>query len=254
LRQAELDYERSAKLLASNSVSRAETDTMSVRLDVARARVAGAQSRVREASLALEDTVIRAPIGGVVIKRIVEVGSLVGAGSPAFVIADTSSVKVVFGAPDRLVDELAIGAELAVEIPATGARLAAKITRIAPSADRASRVFDVEATLPNPKDTLKAGMVAALSVPEAAASAPALSLPLTAILRSKTDPRGFAVFVIDGEGERGFARSADVKLGEIVGNRVLVHEGLERGQRVVSMGAALLAEGCEVRVIPSKER
>lgn len=253
-RQAELDYERSAKLLKSKSVSQAETDSMIVRLDVAKARVAGAMAKVREASLALEDCTVRAPMSGVILKRSVEIGSLVGTGAPAFSIADLAQVKVVFGAPDRMVEKLALGAELEVEIPAVGDRVRGKISRIAPAADRSSRVFDVETTIDNPKQLLKAGMIASLSVPASALEKPALALPLTSILRSPNDARGFAVLVVDGDKESGTARMRDVALGELLGNQVLVLSGLERGERVVSMGASLLADGTAVRIIPTTEK
>ncbi len=41
-----------------------------------------------------------------------------------------------------------------------------------------------------------------------------------------------------------------MKLGEVVGNAVVVNEGLKAAERVVSMGATLLADGDAVRVIP----
>jgi RND family efflux transporter MFP subunit len=253
VRQAELDHQRSAKLLASHSVSQAETDSMSVKLDVARARLAGALSKVQEARLALEDCIVRAPIGGVVLKRSVEIGTLVGQGSPAFVLADTSNVKVVFGAPDKMVEKLSMGGQLEVEVPAISARFKATITRISPAADRSSRVFDIETTIGNPKDQLRVGMIASLSIPKKELETTSLALPLTAVLRSKTEPRGFSVFVLEGDGERGVAKSRDVSLGEVLGNQVLVRGGLARGERVISMGATELFDGAQVRVIPTKE-
>jgi multidrug efflux system membrane fusion protein len=90
-------------------------------------------------------------------------------------------------------------------------------------------------------------MIAKLVVPEAALETNALVLPLTAVVRSPRDPRGFSVFVVDGEK----ATLRDVKLGEVVGNAVVVSEGLKAKERVVSMGATLLTDGEPVRVIPN---
>ena len=124
------------------------------------------------------------------------------------------------------------------------------ITRIAPSADPKSRVFEIEATIPNPNDQLKVGMIAKLVVPEGALASRALMLPLTAVVRSPRDPRGFSVFVVTSEAGKEVAQLRDVKLGEVVGNAVIVSEGLEPRQRVVSMGATLLTDGEPVRIIP----
>ncbi len=250
-KQAQLDFDRSSKLLAGNSVSKAEVDTMTARLDRASAQVDGAKSGIVQAQLALADCTLRAPMDGVVLKRPIEVGSLVAPGSLGFVLADTRSVKVVFGAPDTLIEKLKIGGELSITLDAApGAELTGKISRIAPSADPKSRVFDVEATIPNPKDQLKVGMIASLKVPEAALTGGSLALPLTAVVRSPRDTRGFSVFVVEGAPGQELARLRDVKLGDVLGNTVLVAEGLKKSERVITMGATLVTDGDAIRVIP----
>jgi multidrug efflux system membrane fusion protein len=250
-RQAQLDFDRTQKLTASNAVAKNEVDVQSARLQTAGARVESAKARIQEAQLQLADCTMRAPIDGVILKRPIEVGSLVGAGTLGFVIADTSSVKVLFGAPDRLVEKLKPGGTLAVTFDAVPGEFAATISRIAPSADPKSRVFEIEATIPNPKDQLHVGMIAKLSITAEAATARSLVLPLTSVVRSPHDPRGFSVFVVDSAKGKDVARMRDVKLGDVVGNVVVVAEGLKPNERVVSMGATLLSEGEPVRVIPN---
>jgi RND family efflux transporter MFP subunit len=250
-KQAKLDFERTERLTASNAVAKAELDLGGTRLDTARARVEGARTSIQEAQLALADCTIRAPIDGVILKRPIEVGSLVAPGVTGFVLADTSSVKIVFGAPDRLVEKLRPGGSLGVTFDAVPGDFAGTISRIAPSADPKSRVFEIEATIPNPKDALKVGMIAKLAVPDAALKEASLVLPLTAVVRSPRDPRGFAVFVVENTGNKDVARQREVKLGDVVGNAVIVVDGLKAKERVVSMGATLLADGEPVRVIPS---
>lgn len=250
-KQAQLDFDRTQKLAAGGSIAKVELDTQSARLDTATARVEGARSRIREAEIALADCTLRAPIDGVVLKRPIEVGSLVAPGSLGFVIADTKTVKVVFGAPDRLIEKLKPGGMLKVSFDSFPGEFAASITRIAPSADPKSRVFEVEASIPNPNDQLKVGMIAKLVVPETALETRALVLPLTAIVRSPRDPRGFSVFVVEGEAGKETARLRDVRLGDVVGNAVVVSEGLKSNEKIVSMGATLLVDGEQVRVIPN---
>jgi multidrug efflux system membrane fusion protein len=246
LKQAQLDHERATKLHAANSVAKAEVDLATVRMETAAARLEQAKSRVGEAQLALGDCVLRAPMDGVVMKRAVEVGTLVGPGSPAFVLADTRNVKVVFGAPDTLVEKLKIGNPLTVTLEAVQGEFTGNITRIAPSADLKSRVFEVETTIANPKDQLKAGMIASLKVPDAVLANDSLVLPLTAVVRSPRDKRGFSVFVVEGE----TARIRDVKLGDVIGNSVFVTSGVKSGDNVISMGATLVSDGDAIKVIP----
>jgi multidrug efflux system membrane fusion protein len=250
LKQAKLDYERAQRLQASNAVAAAEVETQGARVETAAARAESAKSRILEAELALGDCTMRAPIDGVLLKRPIEVGSLVAPGSLAFVIADTKSVKVLFGAPDRLVEKLKPGGTLGVTFDAVAGDFTGTISRIAPSADPKSRVFEIEATIPNPRDQLHVGMIAKLAIPEESLKGQALVLPLTSVVRSPRNARGFSVYVIDDERGKTVARLRDVKLGDVVGNAVIVSEGLQAKQRVVSMGATLLTEGEPVRVIP----
>ncbi|WP_394837697.1 efflux RND transporter periplasmic adaptor subunit [Pendulispora rubella] len=249
-KQAQIDYDRVQKLVATNAIAPAELDSMTAKLATSKAQVQGAQAQVGDATILLGDTTLRAPIDGVVLKRGIEAGTFVGPGTVGFVVADTKKVKFVFGAPDTLIEKLKMGATLGIRVDALGADFDGTITRIAPSADPKSRVFEVEITVPNPKDTLKVGMVASLKVPEGAIQETALALPLTAIVRSPSNPRGFSVFVATKEGDREMANLRDVELGDVLGNGVQVTRGLQRGERVVCMGATLLIDKSPIRVLP----
>jgi multidrug efflux system membrane fusion protein len=249
--QTQLDYDRAQKLEASSAASKMDVENQRAKLETASARVDSAKSNILAAQLALGDCTLRAPIDGVLLKRPIEVGSLVAPGTLGFVIADTKSVKVLFGAPDRLVEKLKPGANLPVTFDAVPGTFSGAISRIAPSADPKSRVFEVEATIPNPNNQLHVGMIAKLVIPEAELRSSALVLPLTAVVRSRSDARGFSVFVVEDERGKEVARQRDVKLGDLVGSAVIVSAGLKAKERVVSMGATLLTEGDAVRVIPN---
>lgn len=249
--QAEIDWNRSRKLVASNAVAAAELEELSSRLAVAKALVSGAEAQVRDARLVLDDTSLRAPISGVVLKRAIEPGAFVSPGSAAFAVADTSNVKFVFGAPDSLVGRMTEGAKLTVHVEALDADVEGRITRIAPSADVKTHVFDIEITIPNPDRRLKPGFVASIGLSAPLRDGPAIAIPLTGVVRSSSVPRGFAVFVIAEEAGTTVAHLRDVKLGDIVGNEVQVLSGLQKGDRIVAVGATLLVDGVHVRILPS---
>jgi RND family efflux transporter MFP subunit len=251
---ADQEFARTKALYDAKALTAADFDAARARLDSAQANVAGANARMNEASLSLVDTTLYAPLDGVVLSRSVEVGSLVASGSPALSLADTHSVKAVFGAPQQLVERLAIGSPVTVYLGAEGTStgskpVSAQVTRIAPAAESTSRVFSVEASLPNPDGALRPGSVVAVRVPEAALEAPTLVVPLSAVVRSPRDNKAFSVFVLDGPGERAQARLRDVRLGDVRGNGASVVEGLALGDRVVTVGATLLSDGDEAVVI-----
>lgn len=250
---ARQDLERARALFEARSLTRPDLDAAETQVTVLTAKVSGARALVQEAENALGETDLRSPIAGVVLARLVEVGSLVGPGSGAFVLADTSRVKVVFGAPDRMAQRLRLGSSIDVETEALpGERFVGRITRIASAADLRSRVFDIELSIPNPDRRLKPGMIAALQVDEpqtAPDTSALLVVPLSAIVRSASNPDGYAVFVVEDREGAALARLRDVTLGAAIGNRMAVTSGLRAGERIIVTGAAMVVDGQAVRPI-----
>ncbi len=253
---AKQELDRTTRLHDAKVVSLAELEAKTAQRDAALASVEAAAAQAAEASVALGDTVLRAPSDGVILSRRIEAGTLASPGGVAFVIADTRNVKVVFGAPQQLVERLAIGHDVTVILGAAGAErdrartVTSSITRIAPAAEKTGRLFTVESTLPNADGALRPGSVVTVRVPEGASQTKSLVVPLGAILRSPTDARGFALYVVDGTGTTGAAHLREVALGPFVGNGVVVESGVSSGDRVVTTGAALLRDGAEAVVIP----
>ncbi len=244
LTKAKADYNRTAKLFENQSVSKAD-------YDAAYAGFTSAQARYDQAAQSLKDCALQAPMDGYVLKRNIEVGTLASPGVPGFVLADTRAVKAVFGVPDVIVGQMKMGDSQTVTTEAfPGVEFRGRITRIAPSADPNSRVFEVECTIPNPDNRLKAGMIAALKIAMQASSPTALLLPLNAIVRPKNDPQGYAVFVVEEQDGKALARERKVGLGDVTGNSIAVNAGLQGGEKVIVRGATLVVDQQEVRIIP----
>lgn len=277
--RARLDFERSQKLFESQSLTKADYDaaksqydSTKAQLDAARSQVAmteakaraaraqvetvqaqvkGAQAVLNEARIPLGDTQLRAPMNSWVLQRKVEVGSLVSPGVVGFVLADTTSVKAVFGVPDLVVEGLRLGNPVNVTTEAAlGTDFRGQITSISPSADPKSRVFEVEVTVQNPQNRLKVGQVVSLSLEEVGAPSQSPVVPLSAVVKSKDSPDEYAVFVIEDRNGKQIARIRNVRLGEAYGNTVAVVEGLKIGDRVITTGATLIIDGERVQEIP----
>jgi multidrug efflux system membrane fusion protein len=241
LRQAHADYERASQLYENRSISKAE-------YDAAYARYTASQARRNQAAISLGDATLRAPIDGVLLKRAIEVGSLAGPTAAAFSVADTRVVKVVFGVPDVVVAGLKLGQTLPIQAEALpGTRLEGRITRISPSADPNSRVFEVEAALPNPKGQLRVGMLATLQLGNAAGSA-GLFVPLAAVVRPAGDTTGYAVYVV-ADSPSTSAKLRRVQLGDVSGNLIAVRDGLRSGDRVLVRGATIATDGQAVQIL-----
>ena len=250
-----LDFDRAKALYESKSLAKADFDGVRSSFESAQAKVSGAKAQLDSAEISLADCALVAPMDSLVLARNVEEGALVSSGSAGFVLADTTSVKAVFGVPDTAVRDLKVGQPVAISIEAVpGARFSGRITAIAASADQNSRLFDIEVTIGNADGRLRSGMIANVEAPGGSpAEAPGSGLaavPLTAILKSPAEPDSFAVFVIHEDGGKPVAKIRNVKLGDVVGSRIAVTSGLAIGERVIVSGATIVADGDHVRVIP----
>jgi len=274
-----LDYDRAKILFASQSITKPEYDATKGQYEVAAAKLEAAQGQLKSAearvltaqaqisaaesriktteaatftaTIPLQDTQLKAPMSAVVIDRKVELGTLVGQGTAAFVLADLSFVKAVFGVPDTSLPNLKLGDTLTITSDATpGTEFSGHISRISPAADQNSRSFEVEVTIPNESGVLKPGMIASLSMSEGAiASVPSLVVPLTAITHGAGNANQYAVMVMEERDGKQFVRRRPVALGESVGNAGVVTSGLRPGDLVVTTGATQVADGEQVLVL-----
>lgn len=249
--QSGLDLERIEKLYALDSVSKSEFDTAATKMRLAQAKVESSKAVVRQAEINLADCDLKVPADTTVISRNIEIGSLVGAGGVGFILADTTRLKAVFGVPDVRLGALKLGDELAIRTEAwPDEEFKGKITRVSPSADTKSRVFDVEVTLDNPRDRLKIGMIASLTVPERHTDGPVLVVPVGAVIRAGSGDDAYGVMIVDRVGEDGTARLRRIGIGKAYGNMIAVTEGLKEGELVIPGGASLIADGEAVRIAP----
>lgn len=278
--RAQLDFERAQALFATQTITKPDYDASKAQHEIAKAKLEAAQAQLKaaeakvataqsqigvaqarihtaeastfSATIPLQDTELKAPMSAVVLDRKIEVGTLVASGGTGFVLADLSMVKAAFGVPDLALQSLKLGDTLHLTTDALpGTEFSGHISRISPSADQNSRVFDVEVTIANPLGQLKPGMIASLNVNEGAGSKVEWPVvPLTAITRSKEDPNAYAVFVVEAHEGKHTVHQRNVTLGEAFGNAVAINTGVKQGELVITTGATQVAEGEEVSVVP----
>ena len=247
---------RAETLFASKSLTKPELDQARAAVESIDAKIAGARSLVDEAELSRNDTSLRTPMAGILLKRLVEVGSLVGPGVPGFVLADTRTVSVVIGVPDTTLAMFPIKSVARVYSEALpDRRYDGRVTAVAPAADPRSRLFEVKLTLDNADGALKPGMVATVDVTDRgagkdAAAAEPLVVPLSAVVRAPGGGEGYAVFIVEQHEGVSTARLRAIQLGRLLGNEITVISGLNGTERVITQGASIVADG--ERVNPTR--
>src|SRR5271156_3186023 len=252
LSKAKADFARYTHLLEQRVVSQADYDASKQQYDSARASVGAAQAAVQQAQVDLDDCKLKSPMSGLMLDRKIEVGTLVAPNTVGFQIGDTSKVKVVFGVPGAIVGELKPGTELAATVDAfPGQTFQGAISKVAAVADPNARLFDIEATIPNPDGRLRVGMVAALHLPAAAQAKSVVVVPTRAIVRPPDDPMGFAVYVAQKNADGTMvAQLKKIEIGPVLGDQVSVESGLDAGAQVIVRGADVVSDGANINVVP----
>jgi RND family efflux transporter MFP subunit len=246
--KATQDFDRASALYAANALTQPDYDAAKAQNDSAQGTLTTAQAMLSQANQALADCELRAPEDGTILSRNVEIGALVGAGTVGFTFGDIHLLKAVFGVPDTMLNSVKLGKKQGVLTETYSQEFMGQITAISPQADQKSRTFQVEVTLPNQNELLKAGMVASLDLGQPRLLHPALVVPLNAIVSVNDGSKNFSVFVVQKESGKDIARRRNVQPGAAYGNRVAV-SGVALGERVIANGATMVVDGQAVRVI-----
>ncbi len=226
---------------ASLGAAEAQLESDREAVAVAEAAVAQAEAALGMAGKRLEDSDVRAPLGGEVQKRFVSGGETLKEKTPLLVLVRTRSLKLGSEIPERFAGEVRAGQTVRVTSDATpGRRFTGRVVRIAPAVDPQTRSFAIEALIPNSDGALKAGAFAKAEV-LVRKDAGVPFVPEDAVVSFAGITK---VFVVAGD------RVADrsVRLGVRQDGMVEVLEGVRPGEVVASSNLGQLAEGQPVTV------
>ncbi|MBI4545330.1 MAG: efflux RND transporter periplasmic adaptor subunit [Gemmatimonadetes bacterium] len=209
-----------------------------------------AEASARVLATRLERTVVRAPIAGVLDARFIEIGSMVGPGTPVARIVDMDTVKVVAGVPERFAGQIRPGAETRIDFDVLGGReFHGRIAFVGGALDEQSRTFPIEVVVPNPGSVIKPGMVANVSV--ARRTLEAMVVPQDAVLRGED---GYFVYLAVARDGVLRAEARAVVVGASHSGRAAIGSGIEPGEQVVVVGQQQVAAGDLLKVVGGAKR
>jgi RND family efflux transporter MFP subunit len=262
---------------ASLTAAESAAAVSAARVKSAEAAIASAQARVRVAEEALENTNVRAPFDGVVIKKRAEVGETVSPygvagqatreGGAIATIADLGELEVQTEVSENSVAKLTSAMPAEVKLQAYQDRpYHGRLRQIFPSADRAKAIVEVRVSIVDADEHVKPEMTASVTfqedgargVPETGQSGArdvpeqiqggARGVPGTVVLvpkRAVTEQGGQpAVWVVTG----GVAMRRAVTLGPDRIDQVEIANGVMPGDAVILNPPAALVDRARVRV------
>ena len=244
LELARKNFDRAGELLAKEIISRAEHDAAAAALKQAVGQAESLRAAMRRKT-------IRAPFDGRLGIRLVNLGQILSTGDPIVSLQTLDPVFVNFLLPQQALAQVRPGLIVRVTGDAApGQVIEGKITATNAEVEAATRNIRIQATLANPRESLRPGMFVQVAV-VLPGRQPVLAMPTTAVLYA---PYGDSVFVVAPHTDEKSGRSGQVlrqqfvRLGEKRGDFVAVVSGLKAGETVVSTGVFKLRNGQAVVV------
>ena len=179
--------------------------------------------------------VIRAPIPGTLVEKLITPGQLLQAGTtPCFTVADLATVWVMANVFERDIRDVHKGEKAMVVTGAAPDSLPGAVDYVAALVDPATKATAVRLVVPNRRELLKRDMLVQVII-RAAAPRKGLLVPVSAVLRDDENLPYLFIAMADGS----FLRRR-IELGGRVADRYEVANGLSSGEQVVVDGGLYL--------------
>ncbi|MBY0085548.1 efflux RND transporter periplasmic adaptor subunit [Brevibacillus sp. M2.1A] len=264
LKVVESNYNRMKALFDAGALSQAELEKSSLELEKARTgleqaqaqydlakagptadTVAGLQAEVSRLGSSLElaksnydNTIIRAPITGIVAKRSVDPGEMAAAGTPLMVLVNMADVKVEASVPENQINQVKVGSTVDVKVGSLGGKvLKGTVEFVSPISDTNSSSFPVKVKVNNQDGLLRAGMVAEVMLQGQAT--PGTKLPTSAVLEK--DSKHY-VYTVDNN----VVHQVEVAVENASGDWTTVTNGVKDNDQIVLNPTDKLSEGSKV--------
>ena len=231
-------------LLAKGFISKNAYSTAASQYEIARANLDSARGALDAARKSLGDTVIRAPISGLVSSRTVQPGEKVSPDNRLLDIVDLRQLELEAAVPAAEIMRVALGQKVEVSVEGLAEPVPGTVVRINPATQSGSRSIMTYIRIDNPSGALRAGMFAEAQL-TLANKAGVLTVPQSALQSSAGNPYVYAI-------ENGTLTQKPVTLGmrgrDQAGVAVEVTAGLEAGTRIVKANLGSLPLGTPVRL------
>jgi RND family efflux transporter MFP subunit len=243
LTEARNNYQRQRELLQTGFTTRVRYDQATQTLRSAESAMDAAQAQVNIAENRLGYTELHADAGGTVTARGAENGEVVQPGRMIVQIAREEGRDAVFDVPPSMKDQAP--ADPVIEVALTmdpAVRAIGRVREVSPRADPVTGTFRVKVGLDAPPPAMRLGSTVTGRMELGGGAG--IEVPASALTRAQQQP---AVWVVDPATQTVALRPVEVLRFDPA--RVLVGQGLETGEIVVTAGVQALRPGQKVRLL-----
>ncbi|MCK5912620.1 MAG: efflux RND transporter periplasmic adaptor subunit [Desulfuromusa sp.] len=203
-----------------------------------------AKAALQATRLQLAKSFPRAPVSGIIDRLYIDRGEYVDPGKPLLRLVQIEKLKVIVDVPEKDVSFLKVGQQVEI-IPATinthsSTAITGIINFIAFSANDITRTYRTKIVIDNSSIELRPGMIVRAKFVRQRLEQ-VVSVPLYAVM----DRDGEKIVFL---AEDGLARKVKVSIGNSIGQRVVIKEGLIAAQALIIEGQQLLVDGARIDV------
>jgi len=253
LDSAQKFYDGRAALYKEGAVSAKDLDDASVALSSAKntfdltqkqydlktaeGALNAAKGDTENANATLSYTKITSPIDGVVTDRPYYPGETPATGAPVITVMDLSQIVARSHVAQLEAASLKVGDPATITVPGLATPVKGRVTLVSPAVDPSSTTVEVWVEAPNPKGSLRPGTSVRVSM--VAQTVPqAVVIPQAALL---TSPDGVNTVIVLDSDNAPSKKKVKVGIRDAEAKTVQVTDGLQGGERVVTVGAFELA-------------
>lgn len=240
---ARASFERHAKLVGTNTVSRAAFDAVRQEAESAKARLESAEANLNVAREALDQAEVVAPTAGVITVASGNPFQVVTAGQEVARIAALERPEAVFDVPEQLIRNANQNIDVHVSLLSDPSVVATgQVIEVSPVADPSTRTYRVRVALNEAPEEMMLGTVVSGSL--ILDSRKVYQIPATSLT---SHDGAAAVYVVDPAGNT-VARKL-IEISHQNESSLFVLQGLNDGDRVVTAGVTTLIPGQVVSVL-----
>lgn len=255
-RRDSTNYARQLTLFEQGLSSSAELDNSLVALQQSRSQVAQAKATLTQSLENLSNTLVKAPVDGVIVSRNMEVGDLATTGQTLVEITSFVGLETRVYLPLKDWDRVRIGQSVDISITNVSQITAqGVVTRISPRLDPQTGLGEVVITYNNRNLSIYQGALVKTAV-NVLKKEGVVTIPRSALVenvQTLIDPesnsirleRTFSAFIVKGD---TLAVRRDLKLGIEQGDRIEVLSGLYPGESLIITGQSTLEDSAKIKV------
>lgn len=225
---------------ADLAAGRVSVQTAQIAVETAKANVNVAKVSVSNYTDSLNDTLIKAPVAGIIDEKGVNLGQYVSAGTTLAKVKDVSRLNAVIHVEQTGISLLKEGMVAQIKLSGIEETYTGALASIGVSADEASRTFTCKVDVGNENGALHPGDFVAVSL-ISDMQTEVVAIPIKALAGSERD---YFVFVF----EKGVAKKVPVTIAKIFEDKAIIASGLVKGQSVVTTNLNVLQDGDAVIV------